>query len=69
MEGLRHAMPLIMAGALGLVALVLLVGLGVMVRGGAVNKKYGNWLMRARVAAQAAAVLLFLLFMYLSQGN
>jgi hypothetical protein len=54
---------------LGLVALVLLVGLGVMVRGGAANKKYGNWLMRARVAAQAAAVLLFLLFMYLSQDN
>ena len=69
MEGLRHAMPLIMAGALGAVALVLFVGLGAMVKGGNFNKKYGNMLMRARVAAQAAAVLLFLLFMYLSQSS
>ncbi|MBM3541673.1 MAG: hypothetical protein FJX51_06475, partial [Alphaproteobacteria bacterium] len=44
-------------------------GLGAMVKGGAFNKKYGNLLMRARVAAQAAAVLLFLLFMYLSQSS
>ncbi|MFN0043331.1 MAG: twin transmembrane helix small protein [Alphaproteobacteria bacterium] len=62
------ALPLIMAGALGLVLLVLLAGLLVMARGGRFNVRHGNTLMRLRVAAQAVAVLVFLLLMYLTGG-
>ena len=68
MDGLAPAFPLIMAGTLGVVLLVLLAGLVVMARGGRFNAKHGNTLMRLRVAAQAGAVLIFLLFMYLTGG-
>jgi hypothetical protein len=39
---------------------VLAVGIVVMLRGGEINRKYGNKLMRARVALQAIAVALVL---------
>lgn len=39
---------------------VLAVGIVVMLRGGEINRKYGNKLMRARVALQAVAVALVL---------
>jgi hypothetical protein len=43
---------------------VLLAGVVAMTKGGAFNRKWGNKLMRARVAMQALAlVLLFTLFM------
>lgn len=43
---------------------VLAAGMVAMVRGGEFNKKYGNKLMRARVAAQAVAIAILLaLFM------
>ncbi|MFQ5958671.1 MAG: twin transmembrane helix small protein [Alphaproteobacteria bacterium] len=43
---------------------VLLVGVVAMLRGGEFNRKYGNKLMRARVAMQfLAVVLLFILFL------
>ena len=43
---------------------VLAAGMLAMVRGGEFNKKYGNKLMRARVAAQAVAIAILLaLFM------
>lgn len=45
-----------MLGTLG----VLIVGLAGFFRGGEFNEKYGNKLMRARVALQAVAVLLLL---------
>ena len=41
---------------------VLAVGMVAMIRGGEFNRKYGNKLMRARVGLQAAAIVLFLLF-------
>jgi hypothetical protein len=34
-----------------------------MAKGGEFNKKYGNKLMRARVALQGLAILLFIIFM------
>ncbi len=68
MDWLAPALPLIMAGTLGVVVLVLLAGLIAMARGGRFNAKHGNKLMRLRVAAQAGAVLIFLLFMYLTGG-
>ena len=43
---------------------VLAAGMVAMVRGGEFNKKYGNILMRARVASQALAIAILLaLFM------
>ncbi len=50
--------------ALAATLAVLLAGVVVMTRGGAVNRKWGNKLMRARVALQALAILLlFALFL------
>lgn len=44
---------------------VLAAGMFAMMRGGEFNKKYGNILMRARVAVQALAVAILLaLFMF-----
>ncbi len=43
---------------------VLLLGLFSMARGGELNRKYGNKLMRFRVLFQAIAILLFLLLMF-----
>lgn len=40
---------------------VLLTGVAGMARGGEFNAKYGNKLMRARVALQALAIVLFVL--------
>ncbi len=49
--------PYLMVVALVAVVLVLLAGVYTMARGGEFNKKYGNRLMRVRVALQALAVL------------
>lgn len=46
----------------------LVLGLGVMVKGGETSKKYSNKLMQARVTLQGIALLLFALAI-LSQGN
>jgi len=55
---------LIAAAALAVVA-SLFAGLAVMARGGAANARWGNWLMRARVASQAAALALIALYFLL----
>lgn len=47
---------------------VLFAGLVTMARGGEVNRKYGNKLMRYRVLAQGVALLLFAIAM-LSAGK
>ena len=45
--------------AMGITFFVLLAGILSMAIGGEFNKKYGNKLMRARVVAQAVAVVMF----------
>jgi len=50
---------------LALVIGILFLGLFSMARGGEFNRKYGNLFMRFRVAAQALAVLLVLLLIFL----
>ena len=55
--------------ALAAVVIVLLVGLIAMARGGEFNRKYGNKLMRARVALQGLAVILFLLIVFAASQN
>ncbi|MGB0661428.1 MAG: twin transmembrane helix small protein [Mangrovicoccus sp.] len=49
------------------VAVILLLGVGVFSKGGELNKKYGNKLMRYRLIAQAVAVALILLFVLVRQ--
>ena len=52
------------------VFVVLALGLASFVVGGEFNKKYGNKLMRLRLAFQAIAVVLILVMIYLrSQGG
>lgn len=51
----------ILAAALCLVVLIILMtGIGVFTKGGETNRKWGNRLMRYRIIAQAAAVLIIL---------
>ena len=47
---------------------VLLAGVVAMVRGGEFNRKYGNKLMRSRVAMQALAVALMFVLYLLNRG-
>jgi hypothetical protein len=56
--------------ALTLVALVivLLVGVGAMSKGGEFNAKYGNKMMRLRVALQAVAVLIIAGMFFFREG-
>lgn len=56
----------IVLAALAVTLGILLVGVIGMAHGGEFNKKYGNKLMRMRVIAQFTAILLMLLFAFLS---
>jgi hypothetical protein len=55
--------------AVAAVAIILLVGIGGFARGGEFNRKHGNRMMRWRIGAQAAAVVLILLVVYLRGGS
>lgn len=63
--------PLFVVVAIATLAVlaVLAVGIGGFARGGEFNKKYANKLMRLRIAAQALAVALILLFIFLRGGS
>jgi len=53
-----------------IVLVILMFGIGTFSRGGEFNRKYANKIMRARIVAQAIAVLLILLFVFLrSRGG
>ena len=47
------------------VMVILMIGVGGFARGGDFNRKHGNRMMRWRVIAQAAAVALILIFIWL----
>lgn len=51
------------------VVLVLVSGVVVMGRGGEVNKRYGNKLMRLRVALQLAAIVVLVLLFFVDRGT
>ena len=51
------------------VLVILMIGIGGFARGGDFNKKHANKLMRLRIAAQAVAICLILLFVYLRKGG
>ncbi len=63
-------LEILIAIALAATLAVLLAGVVAMLRGGAFNAKYGNKLMRARIAMQALAVgLLFSLYLINRAGG
>ncbi len=59
----------ILAAIASLVVLAILaVGIGGFAQGGAFNRKHGNRMMRWRIYAQFAAVVLIMIFVYFRQG-
>jgi hypothetical protein len=69
MESLAAVFPyLILAAILATVAVLAVGVLAMLLRGGPFNAKYSNKLMRMRVAFQATAVALFLLFLLIMKG-
>ncbi len=52
----------VVAIAVVAVAIILLIGLGGFAKGGEFNRKHANRIMRYRIAAQAVAVVLILIF-------
>ena len=61
-------LPFIIITVLIAVLIVLLIGIISMLKGGEFNKRWGNKLMRARVALQGLAIILILLTAYLFSG-
>ena len=55
----------VVVAAVLLVLFVLLLGLACFTKGGDFNRKYANKIMRARIAAQAVAVLLIVVYVFL----
>jgi len=51
------------------VAIILMLGIGSFGVGGKTSHKYSNRLMRYRIIAQAVAIALILLFVWLRGGN
>ena len=68
MEALAAVLPMLII--LSLIAVLIVLGVGIigMLRGGDFNRKYGNKLMRVRVATQGLAILLILLFVVVSRS-
>ena len=55
--------------AMAVVAIILMIGIGGFGQGGEFNRKYANKLMRLRILAQFVAILLILLFVFISRGE
>lgn len=66
---LQDPLFIIAAIACFAVLIVLMVGIGGFARGGDFNRKYANKIMRLRIAAQAVAVILILVYIAFSGGN
>ncbi|MDP5306803.1 twin transmembrane helix small protein [Paracoccus spongiarum] len=58
----------VVALAVLVVLAILATGIGGFARGGEFNRRHGNRLMRWRLIAQAVAVALILLFIWLREG-
>lgn len=59
---------LVVAFATLVVLAILMVGIGGFAKGGEFNRKHANRIMRYRIGAQALAVALILLFVWLRKG-
>ncbi|MGL4279849.1 MAG: twin transmembrane helix small protein [Albidovulum sp.] len=51
------------------VLVILMIGIGGFAKGGEFNRKHANRIMRYRIIAQAVAVALILLFVFLRRGG
>ncbi len=60
---------LVVAAASLAVLVILMIGIGGFARGGEFNRKHANRLMRLRIIAQAVAIALILLFVWLRHRN
>ena len=60
---------IVVAIAVLLVLGILMVGIGGFARGGEFNRKHANRIMRYRIVAQAVAVALILLFIFIRGGG
>ncbi|MCE5974541.1 twin transmembrane helix small protein [Sinirhodobacter sp. WL0062] len=60
---------IIVASACLAVLVILMIGIGGFAKGGEFNRKHANKLMRLRIAAQAVAIVLILLFVWLRQSS
>lgn len=63
--------PLFIVAALACLAVlvILMIGIGGFAKGGDFNRKHANRIMRYRIIAQAVAVALILLFVFLRRGG
>jgi len=61
---LQDPLFLLVGASTLLVLVILAVGIGVFARGGEFNRKHANRIMRYRIAAQALAVVMILVFIY-----
>ena len=68
MEAFAAVPPLLIILSLIAVFVVLAVGIVGMLRGGDFNRRYGNKLMRLRVATQGLAILLIILFVVVTKS-
>lgn len=59
----------IVAAATLAVLVILMIGIGDFAKGGEFNRKHANRIMRLRVIAQAVAIALIVLFVWLRQGG
>lgn len=59
----------IVAAATLAVLVILMIGIGGFAKGGEFNRKHANRIMRLRVIAQAVAIALIVLFVWLRQGG
>lgn len=64
METIAAVFPYLIGSMLAVVVLILLTGVAGMIKGGEFNKRYGNTLMRMRVAAQAVTLVLFSIYVF-----
>jgi uncharacterized membrane protein len=60
---------ILVAIAVGIVAVVLCLGLYTLFKGGEVSRTWSNKLMRIRVLAQAVAIVIIMTVLYFSQNH
>jgi hypothetical protein len=65
---LQDPLFLLVAFAVTAVVVILAIGLGGFALGGAFNRKHANRIMRYRIAAQAVAIVLILIFIWFRRG-
>lgn len=66
---LKDPLFIVVALACLAVLVILMIGIGGFAKGGDFNRKHANRIMRYRIIAQAIAVALILLFVFLRRGG